>query len=119
VSLKTLTATVDGKDYALVRDPAAGSLTVTVPGEPAIVLNDSTLDSFIAKMNGDSSPMAPALIKIIKSEFKQVIGLGVVMTESGGKWYASPLRSYTGIFTALLKGMDAGDVDYLISLAKN
>lgn len=118
VSLKTLTATVDGKDYALVRDPAAGSLTVTVPGEPAIVLNDSTLDSFIAKMNGDSSPMAPQLTKIIKSEFKQVIGLGVVMTENGGKWYASPLRSYTGIFTALLKGIDASDVDYLISLAK-
>ena len=119
VSLKTLTATFDGKDYALVRDPAAGSLTVTVPGEPAIVLNDSTLDSFITKMNGsNSSPMAPELSKIIKSEFKQVIGLGVVMTESGGKWYASPLRSYTGIFTALLKGLDAGDVDYLISLAK-
>ena len=118
VSLKTLTATVDGKDYALVRDPAAGSLTVTVPGEAPVVLNDSTLDSFISKMSSESSPMAPQLVKIIKSEFTQVIGLGVVMTQSGGSWYASPLRSYTGIFTAVLKGLDAGDIDYLISLAK-
>lgn len=118
VSLKTLTATVDGKDYALVRDPAAGSLTVTVPGEEPVVLNDSTLDSYISKMGSSSSPIAPELVKIIKSEFKQVIGLGVVMTETDGKWYASPLRSYTGVFTALLKGLDAGDVDYLISLAK-
>ncbi len=118
VSLKTLTATVDGKDYKLVRDPAAGSLTVSVPGEEAVVLNDSTLDNYISKMGLSSSPMAPELSKIIKSEFKQVIGLGVVMTENGGKWYASPLRSYKGIFTALLKGLDAGDVDYLISLAK-
>lgn len=118
VSLKTLTVTVDGKDYSVVRDPAAGSLTVTVPGEEPVVLNDSTLDSYISKLGSSSSPMAPELSKIVKSEFKQVIGLGVVMTESGGKWYASPLRSYTGIFTALLKGLDAGDVDYLISLAK-
>ncbi len=71
-------------------------------------------------MNGSSSssPMDPQLQKIIGQEFQQVIGIGAVMTQDGGKWYLSPVRSYAEIFVKLLKGLEPANVDYLISLAK-
>ncbi len=60
------------------------------------------------------------MLKIIKQEFKQIIGLGVVTVQGpDGKWYVSPIRSFSDIFVSLLKGLDSDDVDYLISLAKN
>lgn len=113
VSVKSLTVSFDGKEYSVLRD--GDSLTVTVPGQAPLVLNDSTIDSVIAKTGGKLDPQA---IAIVKQEFKQVLGLGVVMTQSGSQWYVSPLRSYVGIFTALLKGLQATDIDYFISLAK-
>jgi hypothetical protein len=36
-----------------------------------------------------------------------------------GKWYVSPVRSFGDVFTSLLKGLEPGDIDYLISLAGN
>lgn len=57
-------------------------------------------------------------MKIIGQEFQQLIGIGVVMTQEGGQWYASPVRSYAEVFVSLLKGLQPGDIDYFIALAK-
>lgn len=121
VSLKTLTVTTSGQTISVVRDAAAGSLTVTVTGQPAVVLNKDTIGSYIDKSLGNSSSgMDPQLVKIIGQEFQQLIGIGMVMTQdpTDSKWYASPMRSYAEIFVSLLKGLQPGDVDYLIALAK-
>ena len=59
------------------------------------------------------------MLDIIKREFKQIIGLGIVTVQVDGKWYVSPIRSFSDIFVSLLKGLEPGDVDYLISLAQN
>jgi len=121
VSLKTLTAALGREKVVVTRDAAAGSLTVAVSGQPAVTVTKDTVGEYIAKnMNGSSSssPMDPQLQKIIGQEFQQVIGIGAVMTQDGGKWYLSPVRSYAEIFVKLLKGLEPADVDYLISLAK-
>ena len=59
------------------------------------------------------------MLKIIKQEFKQIIGLGIVTVQVGDSWYVSPVRSFSDIGVSLLKGLDSEDVDYLISLAQN
>jgi len=43
---------------------------------------------------------------------------GVVTTQVDGKWYVSPLRTYSGVLVSLLQGLQPGDIDYFISLAK-
>ncbi len=122
VSLKTLTVTAGDQKVTVVRDPAAGSLTVNVTGQPAVVLNKDTIGSYITKAMGGSDSSSPALdprlVKIIGQEFQQVIGVGIVMTKDNDKWYVSPIRSYAEIFVGLLKGLQPADIDYFISLAK-
>lgn len=120
VSLRTITVSTGDQKVTVARDATAGSLTVTVPGQPAISLDKDTIGSYLAKAmgSGSSSPMDPQLVKIVGQEFQQVIGVGVVMTQDGGSWYASPVRSYAEIFVSLMKGLQPSDIDYFISLAK-
>ncbi|MET0865520.1 MAG: hypothetical protein ABWZ98_14405 [Nakamurella sp.] len=118
VSIESITVTADGETATITRDPDAGSLTVTLPGQPAVTLDESTIDTYIAQASGDES-LDPQMIEIIKREFKQLIGLGVVTVEVDGKWYVSPIRSTSDIFLSLLKGLEPGDIDYLIELAGN
>ena len=53
-----------------------------------------------------------------KREFVQVTGLGFTTVQVDGKWYVSPLRTYSGVLVSLLQGLQPGDIDYFISLAK-
>jgi hypothetical protein len=118
VSIKSLTITADGQTITIERDPSAGSLTVSAPGQPATTIDDSTIDTYIAQY-ADSADLDQQAVDIIKREFKQVIGLGLVTTQVDGQWYVSPVRSAGDVFTSLLKGLEPGDVDYLITLSGN
>ncbi len=118
VSIKTLDLTVDGQSISIERDPAAGSLTVSAPGQPAFTIDDTTIDTYLAQI-GDTADLDPQAVDIIKREFKQIIGLGLVTVEVDGKWFVSPVRSSGDVFVSLLKGLEPGDVEYLISLAGN
>src|SRR6478735_3891558 len=118
VSIKSLDLTADNQSISIERDPAAGSLTVSAPGQPAVTIDDSTIDTDIADY-AQSANLDPQAVEIIKREFKQIIGLGLVTVQVDGKWYVSPVRSFGDVFTSLLKGLEPGDIDYLISLAGN
>ncbi len=118
VSLGSLTLTADGQTVTLTRDPAANSVALTVPGQPAVTLDESTIDTYLQDSLG-SGDLDPQLLDIIKREFKQVIGLGVVTVQVDGQWYVSPVRSFSDVFVSLLQGLQPGDVDYLIKLAGN
>ncbi len=117
VSLASLTLTANGQTATITRDPAAGSLTVEIDGQTE-TLDESTIDSYIAQAAG-SQNLDPTMVDIIKREFKQVVGLGIVTVQVDGQWYVSPVRSFSDIFVSLLKGLQPADVDYLISLAGN
>jgi len=118
VSIKSLDLTAQGQTLSIERDPANGSLTLTVPGQPTVTLDDNSIDAYIAQY-ADSGALDQQAIDIIKREFKQIIGLGLVTTEVDGKWYVSPVRSVGDIFTSLLKGLEPGDIEYLIQLSGN
>ena len=49
VSLKSLEFTADGQTVTITRDAAAGSLTLSVPGEAAVTLDETTIDSYLAR----------------------------------------------------------------------
>ena len=119
VSIGSMTVTADGQTATITRDADAGSIKLEVEGEPTTIeLNEDTIDSFLADSVG-SDELTPEMLKIIKQEFKQIIGLGVVTVQVGDYWYVSPVRSFSDIGLSLLKGLDSEDVDYLISLAQN
>jgi len=118
VSIKSLDVTAQGETVSVERDPAAGSLTLTAPGQPAVTIDDSTIDTYIGDY-AQSANLDPQAVEIIKREFKQIIGLGLVTTQVDGKWYVSPVRSFGDVFTSLLKGLEPGDIDYLIKLSGN
>ncbi len=119
VSIKSMSLTAQGQTVTLTRDPAAGSLKLQVPNQPEVVLDESTIDSYLSDSLGSSaSSLDPQLLQIIRREFKQIIGVGIVTVQVDGQWYVSPTRSVSDIFLSLLKGLEPGDVDYLISLAK-
>jgi hypothetical protein len=116
VAVKSLTLTANGQKYTIQRDPSSGSLTVQAPGQGTVNITQDNIDTWITQ-NSDAQ-IAPQVMNIIKREFPEVIGLGVVMVQAGdGKWYVSPLRTFSDVVVSLLKGLQPSDVDYLLSLA--
>jgi len=121
VSLKTLTIKASGKTVTVARDAAANTLSIGVQGEPKVVLDKDSVVGFVNKSvlkSSSTRSLPPQVVAIIGREFQQLIGVGVVMTQDGGKWYASPVRSYAEILVKVLKGLEPGDTDYFLSLAK-
>ncbi len=120
VSIKDLEVTSGGDVYAVVRDPASGSLRLTLPGQGTVNINPADPDNFQSWIDQTGgSDLDPQVIDIITREFPKIIGLGVVMVQAGdGQWYVSPIRTYSDVMTSLLSGLQPADVDYLISLAK-
>ncbi len=117
LSIKSMTFTADGQTATIEYDPANSSMTVTLPDQPAVTLDEDTIDTYLSDAVGTDGLDQQAL-DIIKREFKQVIGTGLVTVQVDGKWYVSPIRSVSDIFVSLLKGLEPGDIDYLIKLAQ-
>ena len=118
VSVKSLTIDANGDKYLIQRDPAAGTLSVQAPGQGTVNITKDNIDTWITE-NTDNTELPQQVMDIIKREFPQVIGLGVVMVQAGdGKWYVSPLRTTSDVMVSLLKGLEPTDIDYFISLAQ-
>jgi len=117
VSIKTLSVTADGETLQITRDVAANSVTVVAPGQAPITVSPDTIDTLIQQFGRDVQ-LDPQAIEIIKREFVQIISLGLTTVEVDGKWYVSPLRTYSNTLVALLQGLEPADIDYFISLAK-
>lgn len=110
VSLGAMIVTVGRESYTITRE--GDSIRIATGGSKAIVLDDATLDRALSPMNGK---IDPELRDIAHREVRALTGLGVVMVQSGGKWYASPLRTTAGLYLALLKGLQPSDIDYFLA----
>jgi len=119
VSVKTITVKTDQGDFSIERDPAAGSLKVSMPGTGTINMSADNIDAWLQQTMGDAAnQLDPQAKEIIKREFSKVIGLGVVMVQGAdGKWYVSPLRTFSDVLVSLLSGLESGDIDYFLKLA--
>ncbi|WP_353647486.1 hypothetical protein ABLG96_11275 [Nakamurella sp. A5-74] len=114
VSLKSIELEMEGKTFGLAIDTASDSVTVTQDGQSQTFSTDDLMKQLSGKVGLEAMP---AQVKdIIKRVFGKVLELGLVTTEVGGKWYVSPLRSYSGVIITLLQGLEPGDIDYLLSL---
>jgi len=117
VSLKSISVTKDGDTVKVVRDPAANSLTVTLPGQPTVAISPANIDTYLSKMSTGGSRIPAEVLDIVKREFVQLTGLGFTTVEVNGTWYVSPLRTYSGVLVSLLQGLEPGDIDFFVSLA--
>ena len=86
---------------------AAGSVKLETDGQPAVTLDETTIDTYIGEFAGEED-IDPQLLDIIKREFKQLINLGVVTVQVGDDWYVSPIRSFGDVFLSLMQGPGAG-----------
>jgi len=118
VSFASIELTVDGQTATIVRDVANGSVTLKADGEAPVTLDETTIDTYLDDAIGSEGLDAQGL-DIVKREFKQLIGLGVVTVEVDGQWYVSPVRSVSDIFVSLMKGLEPGDIEYLVQLSGN
>jgi hypothetical protein len=114
VSVKSLEFTADGEHGRIELDKDAGVATVTANGETRTFDADE-----LAKQlgTGDLSEIHPDLPDFVARMLKAVMGLGIVTTNVDGKWYVSPVRTSSGVFTTLLGGMQQSDIEMFIDLA--
>jgi len=120
VSVQSLSLTADGQSATITRQ-SDGSVTVALPDQPEVNLNQDSIDSYLTDAVG-SADLDQQTLDIIKREFTQVIGLGIVTVQVGDgpdNWYISPVRSFSDVVVSLLKGLQPGDIEHLISLSGN
>ncbi len=113
VSLGSLTVTTSQGDSTTVKRDG-DALEVTENGKTTTYTADDFADLArqFSSGSGDSDARTQA---ILRQEFTQNLGLGVVMTENDGQWYVSPLRTYSNTMVSLLKGLQPGDLEYLLN----
>jgi hypothetical protein len=107
---------------ALEADADGHHLTVRRDGDCYSYQADDESDKFcadeVAKMlNGKklSGEARDALVHLASGMLKNT---GIVTTNVDGKWYVSPLRSFTDVELTVLKSLTADDVYALLKLAK-
>jgi hypothetical protein len=113
VSVKTLDVTVDGKTIHIAIDKDAGTLTVVDAEGKSQTIDANSIGELI---DTDLSEVHPNLPDFVGRMLKAALGLGILTTQADGKWYVSPARSFTGVFTTLLGGVEQQDIEMFIEL---
>lgn len=116
VMLRSLTVTAEGKTYQVAIDQGAGTMTVTQDGRSMTLTADTVLQQVMGGSRAQSVP--PQVQDIVKRVWGAALQLGAVTVQVDGKWYVSPLRSYSGIVLTFLKALQPSDIDYLVQLAR-
>lgn len=116
VMLKSLSVEAEGKSYQVAIDQGAGTATITQDGNSMTLTADTVLQQMLP---GNRSQQVPPQVQdIVKRVWGAVLQMGAVTTQVDGKWYVSPLRSYSGIVLTFLKALQPQDISYLVQLAK-
>jgi len=115
VSLQNATIEADGKTTTITVDAPAGKVTVDQDGRK----QEFTGDNVLQQISGSSrsAQMPPQVADMIKREFKQLLTVGIVTTQVDGKWYVSPLRTFSGVLTTMLQGLQPADIEFLLQMA--
>lgn len=115
LTIKKLGVDVGGEKVEIVR--SGDCYSVTAQGQnQKLCANEIT--QLIEQQGGKSVPSAA--IDVIGRIGARVLkdGIGVVSTEVDGKWYVSPIRTYSEIGLTLMRGLEPKDIDELLKLVK-
>lgn len=119
VSVGSLVLSTPEGTVTIDRDPSVPSLTITGPGAEPIVISPDDVPDFFAALSDtfgvDLSGESGQVADIAARELKQLLNLGVVMTQdTDGQWYVSPVHTYEDVVISLLRGLEPGDIDFFL-----
>jgi hypothetical protein len=116
LTLKAVTVEVDGDKYQVTR--SGDCYSVQTPDEQqSVCAND--VPKLIEQQVGRSQ--LPQAVRDLIGHLATGLmkdGVGVVTTQVDGKWYVSPLRSYSELTLTVLRALQPGDLDGLLKLVK-
>ncbi|MEV0677611.1 flagellar basal body protein FliL [Actinosynnema sp. NPDC050436] len=115
LTIRKVVVEVKGQKGEVSRD--GDCYTATADGQTQRLCADELAD--LVKQQGGRN-MPQAAVDVISRVGAQVLkdGVGVVATEVDGKWYVSPVRTYSEVFLTLMRGLEPKDIDELLKLAK-
>ncbi|OLR94561.1 hypothetical protein [Actinokineospora bangkokensis] len=111
VLLKSVTLDIDGERGTVTKDGDCYSAD-TPDGKEQICADDLAAKVGGKKMASDAKQ---ALANLIKG---MMANTGVITTEVDGKWYVSPIRTFTELELTALKSLQPEDIRALLKLAK-
>ena len=115
LTIKKLGVEVDGEKVEIVR--SGDCYSVSAQGQDQKLCADE-ITQLIEQQGGTSVPGAAADVigrigaRVLKD------GIGVVSTKVDGKWYVSPVRTYSELGLTLMRGLEPKDIDELLKLVK-
>lgn len=114
VVIREFEATIEGEGTVKVRRDG-DCYQAEVQGETQRFCADQVATMLNGRSGPKISPEAKqALVDLASGMLKNT---GIVTTEVDGKWYVSPLRSFTDVELTVLKSLDANDIFALLKLA--
>ncbi|MEJ2856706.1 MULTISPECIES: DUF1720 domain-containing protein [unclassified Saccharothrix] len=116
LTIKKLVLEVKGKKAEISRD--GDCYTAKAPDGKSQKICADEIAQLVEQQGGRDVP--PAAVDVISRVGAQVLkdGLGVVATEVDGKWYVSPIRTYSEVVLTLMRGLEPKDIDELLKLVK-
>ncbi len=113
LSIRTLEFTAGGESGRIEIDQAANSITV-INGSDVQTFDVDTIAELIGTQ--ELADVHPNMTDFVQRMLSAAVRLGIVATQVDDRWYVSPLRSYSGLFTTLLGGMEQRDFEMFIDL---
>ncbi|WNV88747.1 flagellar basal body protein FliL [Umezawaea sp. Da 62-37] len=115
LTIRKLGVDVGGEKVEIVR--SGDCYSVTAQGQDQKLCADE-ITQLIEQQGGVSVP--GSALDVIGRIGTRVLkdGIGLVSTEVDGKWYVSPIRSFSEVSLTLMRGLEPKDIDELLKLAK-
>ena len=76
----------------------------------------SSIGDFVA---GSGMQLTPEQSAALSRAFGSISKIGLDTSQSGGKWYVNPVRSYFDVTAVVLSGLQPGDLLTIIGVLRN
>jgi hypothetical protein len=87
----------------------------TVDGDETTTCgNDSSIDELIGSLDSDSGGELTRLFDTIRDAFNDYDGSAITTQKVDGKWYVSPIGSFSDLIISVLRSLDKGELTDII-----
>lgn len=113
VTLKEIDLTAQGQTVSVKVDGQC--ISATVGGETRRFCGSDIANS----LGSTGISLTPDQAAALSRAFSGISKLGLTATQSGGKWYVNPIRSYFSLSATVLAGLHDGDLLTLIGIVRD